>query len=352
MNKFKKILHSTTTKVISTVLVISFVLSGFFFFDFYLVQYNKIKGYWWVFKGDKALKKQDLQTAINCYEKGIVLHPGHYKAMYNLANIYVVYEDYYQALKNYNKALLVKPEYEIARIDYAIILTKTYDIDKSIEEYKKVIENRPRFYKIPFLIDTKKSYTYNKGVAYYNMGLAYRTKSLTAGLNKQVSKQYLKQASQSYEQAVEILDNYSTNYNLGLVNQLLKNNNQAGYYYCRAIELSPMDYEAHFNLAVLLNDMKDYTNSQKEFQKAGLLLDSKGEGTKTKYIYNVLDEVNKKIAIHNELNKKEQEVIQEEDNQVYKAGKLVVVEPRNKKNDELEKTFRTCANREFFVGGK
>ena len=354
MEKLKKILHSTMTKVISTVLVISFVLSGFFFFDFYLIQYNKIKGYWWVFQGDKALKKQDLQKAINCYERGVKLHPGHYKAMYNLANIYVVYEDYYSALKNYKKALLVKPEYEIARIDYAIILTKTYEIDSAIDEYKKVIEKRPRFLKIPFLIDTKKSYTYNKGVAYYNMGLAYRTKSLTAGLNRQISKQYLKKASESYEQAVLILDNYSTNYNLGLVNQLLKNHNQAGYYYCRAIELSPMDYEAHFNLAVLLNDMKDYKNSQLEFQKAGLLLDSKGEGSKTRYIYNVLDEVNKKIAINTDPDyyKKQAEKEELEDKSVYKSGKLVIVEPKNKKDDDLKKSFRTCDNKEYFIGGK
>jgi tetratricopeptide (TPR) repeat protein len=65
--------------------------------------------------------------------------------MYNLANIYVVYEDYYQALKNYEKALKVRPDYEVARIDYAIILSETFKTDEAIEQYKKVIANQTKF---------------------------------------------------------------------------------------------------------------------------------------------------------------------------------------------------------------
>ena len=140
MNKLKKIFQSTVAKVISAVLIILFALSVFFFFDFYKREINKMKGYYWVYRGDKAFKKHDLSKAIYFYEKGIKLHPKHYRAMYNLANIYVVYEDYYSALKNYEKALLVRPDYEVARIDYAIILSETYKTDEAIEQYKKVQE--------------------------------------------------------------------------------------------------------------------------------------------------------------------------------------------------------------------
>lgn len=354
-NRLKKIFQSTIAKVISTVLILSFVLSGFFFFDFYLTQYNKVKGYWWIFKGDKALKKEDLQSAISCYERGIKLHPWHYRAMYNLANIYVFYEDYWSALKNYEKALVVRPNYEIARIDYAIILSQTYQTDEAIEQYKKVIEHAPRFYKIPFLVDNKKSYTYNKGVAYYNMGLAYRTKSLLAGLNRQTSRVYLERAQKAYEEAAQILNSYSANYNLALINQLLKNNNQAGYYYCKAIELSPMDYEAHFNYAVLLNDIKDYKSAQDEFKKAGLLLDSKGDSAKTRYIYDVLAGVNQKISITYD-NEQLKKIRLEQDEKYltskYKAGKLVIEDSKTKNDDELIKSFATCANKEYFTGVK
>lgn len=352
MRRLKRIFQSTVAKIISASLVISIALSGFFFFDFYLIQYNKIKGYWWVFQGDKALKKQDLQNAIYCYEKGIKLHPGHYKAMYNLANIYVVYEDYYSALKNYKKALLIRPQFEIARIDYAIILSQTYKTDEAIEEYKKVIQKRPKFYKIPFIVDNKKSYTYNKGVAYYNMGLAYRTKSLMAGLNKKTSREYLKKASESYEQSTEILNSYNSNYNLGLIHQLLRNQHQAGYYYCKAIAINPMEYEAHFNLAVLLNDLKNYKGATEEFKKAGLLLDSKGDSTKTRYIYDILSDVNQKSVVQlSEQDFKNLRLEQDlKNDSQYKAGKLVINYSKDKKEDVFLKNFAQCAGREIFTG--
>ena len=104
MKKLKKIFQSTIAKVISISLILIFALSVFLFFDFYKRQIEKVQGYYWVHQGDKAFKKQDLHNAINHYEKGIKLHPKHYRAMYNLANLYVVYEDYYNALKNYEKA--------------------------------------------------------------------------------------------------------------------------------------------------------------------------------------------------------------------------------------------------------
>jgi tetratricopeptide (TPR) repeat protein len=349
MNNYKKIFKSTFAKVISIVLIISFCLSGFLFYDYYKRQGNKIKGYYWVYKGDKALKKEQLQEAIYCYEKAIKLHPTHYRAMYNLANIYVVYEDYYSALKNYEKALSVKPDYEIARIDYAIILGQVYRVDDAIEQYKKVLEFQPKFIKIPFLVDNKKSYFHNRGVAYYNMGLAYRTKSLMAGIDKQTSREFLIRAAKNYEQAADILNSYNTNYNLGLINQLLKNANQAAYYYCKAIELAPMEYEAHFNYAVLLNELKDYGAAQEEFQKAGLVLDSKGEGTKTRYIYYILNDVNQKAVLYpdEETHDMPEQVYE------YKAGKLVT-EPKIKdqKEDELYKFYSRCAKYDIYYGKK
>ncbi len=350
MYKLKKILHSTFAKVLSAILTVAFFASIYFYYDFYVRQINKIKGYYWVYKGDKAFKKKDLQGAVNFYEHGIKLHPGHYRAMYNLANIYVVYEDYYSALKNYEKALLIKPEYEVARIDYAIILSQTYETDKAIEQYQKVIKTQPKFIKIPFLVDNKKSYNHNLGVAYYNMGLAYRTKSLLAGLNSSTRDVYLIKASDSYEKAVKILNSYNSNYNLGLIHQLLKNSTSAGYYYCKAMELEPLQYEAHFNLAVLLNDLKDFEGASIEFKKAGLLLDSIGDNVKTRYIYDVLSDVNQKIAINSsdeyykKIKEKDEQMLSQ---QKYKAGKLLLDESSE---EELIEHFSICANRKLFMG--
>jgi len=353
MKKLKKIFQSTLARVISLLLIIGFIASVFFFFDAYKRQAYRLKGFYLVYKGDMAFKKQKLQEAIYFYEKGITYHPEHYRAMYNLANIYVVYEDYYQALKNYEKALKIRPDYEIARIDYAIILSETYKTDEAIEQYQKVLENQPKFIKIPFILDNKKSYAHNRGVAYYNMGLAYRTKSLLAGLNKKTRLKYLKKATESYEEAVDILKSYNANYNLGLIHQLLKHPNQAGYYYCQAIEKEPMNYEAHFNLAVLLNDLGDYKGAGEEFKKAGLLLDSVGDSEKTKYIYDTLSQVNQKIAIHSDKDYFKKLKEDEEKNILseYKAGKLVIDTDNKNKKDKFIESFKTCASHESFIKG-
>ena len=350
MRKFKKIFNSTLAKLISAVFIILIGLSVYFYPDFYKREYRKCKGYYLVYKGDKAFKKHDLGSAIYFYEEGIKLHPNHYRAMYNLANIYVAYEDYYSALKNYENALKIRPDYEVARIDYAIILSQTFKTDEAIEQYKKVIENEPnKFLKIPFLIDRKKSYNHNKGIAYYNMGIAYRTKSLLAGLDMKARTNYLKEAGESYNKATKILKSYNSNYNLGLIHHLLRNPSQAGYYYCKAIEASPMEYEAHFNLAILLKDMKKYSYSLEEFNKAGILLGIKGDGEKTKYIIDILSDVNQKMTFNKEEKEKEKEDIE---NYIrYKAGKVVLDDKKSTKEDEaFYNNFKTCEGKELFVG--
>lgn len=350
MYRIKRIFESVVVRVLSIVLFVSFLLSGFFCFDFYQRQVNKIKGYYWVYQGDKAYKKDNLQSAISCYQRGIKLHPKHYRAMFNLANIYVVYEDYYAAIENYEKALRVKPDFENARIDYAIILAQTYQINKAIEQYEKVIENKPRFIKIPFLVDNKKSYNHNRGVAYYNMGIAYRAKSLLAGNTKQTSRAYLSKAQKSYEEAADILKSYNSNYNLALVNQVLRNQYQAGYYYCRAIAISPMEYEAHFNLAVLLNELKQYKKASEEFKKAALLLDSKGDSSTIKYIYDMLSEVNQKATIEEKKSKDDtkKETQQEDIKLQYKNGKVVLLEKSDGEED-FKNSFKTCSASELFM---
>lgn len=312
-----------------------------------------MKGYYLVYLGDKALKKQELQKAIYLYEKGITYHPKHYRAMYNLANIYVVYEDYYSALENYEKALSLRPDYEMARMNYAIILSETYNTDKAIEQYQKVIDNKPRFIKIPFILDNKKSHYYNIGVAYYNMGIAYRSKSLLAGLDKAQSRQYLVNAQKSYDEATKILKSYNSNYNLGLIHQLLKNDNQAGFYYCKAMELSPMEYEAHFNHALILDKMGEYSLAEEELSKAILLLSLKETDTvRIRYAYNVISEIYQRLSLFRDEKyyKKLEEIRNAPNTSKYKAGKLVL---SDEKGDEaLIKAYKTCAGKERFIGEK
>ena len=88
---------------------------------FFTRQLDKVRGMYYVHKGDKALKELKLQKAISYYNRAVQLYPEHYGAWYNLGNIYVVYEDYYSAVDSYEKAFEYNPKMMIARMNYGIV---------------------------------------------------------------------------------------------------------------------------------------------------------------------------------------------------------------------------------------
>lgn len=348
LEKFLEFTKNTTVRVISLLLVLCLIASFFIFPGFYKSQWHKIQSFYYVYKGDRAYKKHIPQDAINNYTKALKLHPKHVRARYNLANLYVAYEDYYSALENYKEALELKPDFMVARIDYAIVLSEaTFNYDRAIAEYETAIKNVPKWAYIPFIIDSKKGYKYNKGVAYYNQGLAWRGKSLLFGRDRYKTRNYLENAIKSYTKALESFKEYDVYYNLGIANQLLRRNYASGKNYCLAIEKEPMNYEAHYNLAILLKSMKKYEDSAEEFKKAGLLLDSKGDANKTRYVYDVLNEVNQRLA----LDPKYMDLLRERNEAELKGkvtyinGKLVISEEFDK---AMLKNFTTCANKEIF----
>ncbi len=353
MKKILEFFKNTTVRIISILLLVLFLLSIFLFFDFYIAQIKKGVSFYWVYRGDKYYKNNKTQGAIECYKKALAYYPKHYRARYNLANLYVSYEDYYLALDEYAKTLEIKPDFMIARIDYALVLSSaTFNHDRAIEQYQKAIDNKPKWVYIPFFINNRKTYKYNTGVAYYNMGLAYRAKSLLVGENKFSAREYLYSAIDSYKKALKNIKNYEIYYNLGLANQLLKNNEEAGVNYCKAIELAPLRYEAHYNLALLLRDMKLYRDSLEEFKKAGLILDIEGDGVKTRYIYDVLSDVTQKMVQQGDY-KYLVEHIDEKGHKdgynqaelTYVGGKLVVSEEFDR---AVLKNFKTCSAKVHF----
>jgi len=354
MRRFLRIFKNTTVKIFGFSIFVIFIASIFVFKDFYKAQWHKTLSFYYVYLGDSCYKKHKPQEAINNYIRALDLYPNHYRAQYNLGNLYVVYEDYYSALDAYSKALQLKPDYTVARIDYAIVLSEaTFNYDKAIREYDLAVSKIPKWVYIPFIVDKKHSYKYNKGVAYYNQGLAWRGKSLLNGEDLFLSRKFLENAVQSYEKALKSIKTYDIYYNLGIAHHLLKNPEYAGYYYCKAIEKEPMKYEAHYNLAILLRGMKRYAESIEEFKKAGLILDAKGDGNKTRYIYDVLNEVNQKYTVSEEYQNLKEHLNDEENptaegETTYVNGKIVVADDFD---GAMVKNFKTCANKEYFEDG-
>ncbi len=346
INLFKK----TVTKVVLGVLVLIFLLSLFVFWGWYEKQYNKLWGFYYVYKGDKAYQSQKYQKAIDYYQSGLKYYPEHSKAQCNLGNIYVAFENYYAARDSYENALRYNPNFIICRMDLGIILSERLaNYDEAIQQYSKVIDSRPLLIHLPFVYNNINSVKDNKGIAYYNMGLAYKGKSVYMGERTLASHQYLEKAKDAYIKAKKILKkDYDTHYNLALTNHLLGNYKDAGLEYCRAIEISPEDYEAHYNLALLLRTMKLYKESLDEFEKAGLILDIKGDTSKINYIYTVLNEVKQKIINQGGYdyleNHRDSTAIDEQDI-IYTRGKVLIPD---KADDEMLKSFKSCPSKKYF----
>lgn len=262
--------------------VIGAICAGVYFNqDFSMRQVNKVKGMYYVYKGDKAYKKLKMQDAIKYYQKGVALYPGHYGAWYNLGNIYVSYEDYYSSIYAYSQAFKYNPRMMIARMNYGIISSERLgDFDSAITQYDNVINTKRHLLSIPYVYNNKISFKENRAIAYYNKGVSYRLKSLYANDNWEQQRIYLAKAIEAYKKSIEINPNsYDTQYNLGLAYHISGNYDEAGRAYCKAINLSPMHYEAHYNLAILLRKLGHYQEAYDEIDKASTLITALDENS-------------------------------------------------------------------------
>ncbi len=350
MESFIRFFKKTTVRVALLLIFVALLASAYFFRGFYKTQIKNIVSCYWVWRGDKYYKQKKPQDAIVAYKKGIELNPKHYKAKYNLANIFVVYEDYYSAIDYYEKTLEIKPAFQIARINYGLVLANgTFNYDAAIREYEQAIKLTPKWVYIPFIINNKNTFKHNQGVAYYNLGLAWRGKSLLVGERNFNSREYLENAVGAYKEALKISKNYNTYYNLALANQLLNNHLDAGKTYCKAIEIAPMNYEAHYNLAILLMNMKRYKESIDEFKKAGLILDVHGDGIKSRFIYNILNDTVQKMIQGEDYNYLVEQINAENEalngEIAYINGKVVVADELDR---AMVKNFKTCSSKKFF----
>lgn len=266
---------------------------------FFHKQVDKVHAVWLVYKGDKAYRKGELNKAVNFYRRATALYPEHYGAWNNLGNIYVVYEDYFSAVDAYEQAFEHNPKMMLARMNYGIVsAVKLGDFDGAINQYDEIIKTKRHLLSIPFVYSNRRSYKYNKGLAYYNKGVAYKQKSIYLDYDYANRRRFLIDALKSYKEACKILKkDYDARYNLALSYHLLGDYREAGLSYCKAIELDPMKYEAHYNLAVLLRHLKYYKESLDELDKATTLITSSSDGVseRQRYIFDVMNDVTRTI---------------------------------------------------------
>jgi len=342
VNLIIKLLRLKITKILLFILALAFIASLYIYRDWYSRQYHKCIGFYYVNQGDKAYKKQKYQKAIDNYKTALRHYPGHSRASCNLGNIYVSFENYYDAVNAYENALKYSPNFMVCRMDLGIILSeKMADYDKAIQEYGRVINSKQFTVNIPFIYNNKKTTAVNKGLAYYNMGLAYRGKAVYMGDKSSASLRYLKKAKIAYREAQKYLkDDFDNTYNLALTNHLLGDYNSAANEYCRAINIMPDSFDAHYNFALLLRAMNLNKEALDELEKSTMLLDYYGNDERSKYIYGIINEIKRRILNSGEYDylKDRVEITSLSKNDIgYNNGKVTVSAQKDFKMKELLK---------------
>ncbi len=339
-------------KLFSLIIFVAVIFLIWYFFHGWLErQVLKAKGMYYIYKGDVAYSQDNMAKTLDYYKRGLRLFPAHYEAWYNLGNIYAVYEDYYSAVDAYLNAIKHHPKFVMARMNLGIVYSEDLGFfDEAIEQFDTITDINPFKLWIPFVYSNVKSIRANKGIAFFNKGVAYKQKAMYLPLEKKyLAYQYLGDAIEAYTSAMKFLrKNYDVYYNRAVAHHLRGESRLAGLDYCKAIQIQPSKFEAHYNLAVLLRSMKRYRDSISELEKAAILINESPSSSdlQTAYIFNLLNEVSRTF-----INSDEYGVEKLTDkptgsiSYTYVNGRIVADDDFDK---AMEKNFKTCAGFETF----
>ena len=324
---------------------------GYFYRDKVMEQYRHAKGVYYIYKGDQAYSADNMGKTLDYYIKGLELYPGHYEAWFNLGNIYAVHEDYYSAIDAYEKAIKSNPKFVLARMNMGIVYSEDLGFfDEAIAQFDEVSKIDLFKIWIPYVYSNVKSTKTNRGLAHFNKGVAFRQKALYLPLEKQhLVYEYLGKAIDAYTESLKILKkNHDIYYNRAVAHHLRGEYKLAGLDYCKAIELKPMNFEGHYNLAVLLRRVNRNRESIAELEKAAILISENPNSSEvqTAYIFNLLNEVTRRFITSDEY------YVQKLTDEPAGSIKYTYVNGQVVADEEFDKAmfqnFQTCAGMDYF----
>lgn len=338
-------------KLFPLLLVLLLAGLGYYYRDKVIEQYNHAKGVYYIYKGDQAYSADNMGKTLEYYLKGLELYPKHYEAWFNLGNIYAVHEDYYSAVDAYEHAISANPKFVLARMNMGIVYSEDLGFfDEAIAQFDEVAKIDLFKIWIPYVYSNVKSSKTNQGLAYFNKGVAFRQKALYLPLDKQhLVYEYLGKAIEAYTESLKVLhDNHDIFYNRAVAHHLRGEYKKAGLDYCKAIELKPMNFEGHYNLAVLLRRVNRNRESIAELEKAALLISEnpRSSEVQTAYIFNLLNEVTRRFITSDEYYT--QKLTDEPVGSVsytYVNGQIIADDEFDK---AMYKNFQTCAGMNYF----
>ena len=338
-------------KLFSLLFILLLAGLGYYYRDKVMEQYRHAQGVYYIYKGDQAYSADNMAKTLEYYLKGLELYPGHYEAWFNLGNIYAVHEDYYSAVDAYQRAIEANPKFVLARMNLGIVYSEDLGFfDEAIAQFDEVAKIKIFKIWVPYVYSNVKSVKTNIGLAFFNKGVAFRQKAIYVPLDKQhLVYEYLGKAIEAYTKSSKVLKKtYDVYYNRGVAHHLRGEYKQAGLDYCKAIEIAPMNFEGHYNLAVLLRRVNKNRESIAELEKAAMLISEnpRSSEVQTTYIFNLLNEVTRRLITSDEYYT--QKLTDEPHGSIsytYVNGQIVADDEFDK---AMYKNFQTCAGFDYF----
>ena len=94
-------------------------------------------------QAERAIQKGDLATAKEKIMAGLKLEPDHANAMTNLANVYLLENNFKDATAWYDKALKIDPTNAVGLNGRAVCYMKAGDVEKAVDHWVKAAQADP-----------------------------------------------------------------------------------------------------------------------------------------------------------------------------------------------------------------
>jgi len=186
----------------------------------------------------KALGQLD--AAIKCYERALVIKPDYAEVHSNLGLTLQELGQLDAAVKSYEKALAIEPDFAEAYNNLGITFQELGQPEAAVKRYEKALTIKPDF-----------------AEAHSNLGVTF----------KELGQ--LDKAVKSYEQALAIKPDYAEAYNnLGLTLKELGQLEAAVESYEKAVAIKPDSAEAQSNLGNTLKELGQLEAAVKSYEQA------------------------------------------------------------------------------------
>ena len=245
----------------------------------------------------------NLEKAVESFEKAIVIKPDFSEALYNLAVIQKELGHINSSINNYEKAIAIKPAYPDAHNNLGNIFLKTRQLDTAIDHFEWAVAFKPDFfeaYNNLGLVHLEKNQI-NKAIKNFKKAITINPKYSEAYINLGQSLKDLGQmnnAVKCYKELLTVNPNFVKGYlsigiaykAQGLIDKAIKNLE-------KALSIDSSFGVIYYNLGII----KEYVFSEKQISKIKSLLSSKKISSQ--------DRINLSFAlskVHEDLNDKDQ----------------------------------------------